>query len=144
MDTFRFLFILLAAAVASGCSDHSGDSRITSASENSCNVSCGFQYKNNQACLETPVVIDYTTRQLLPALLSALGPILKELPQENCFCSLAVLDDTGKIFSVEIINTTNDSMSDEVRSIILESDAVPIPSGAECLVGIDVPLSFNN
>jgi hypothetical protein len=144
MDSFRFLFILLTAAVALGCSDRSNDTRITPVSDNSCNVSCAYDHEKYRACLEVPVVTDYTMRQLLPALFPAVGPIVKEQPPGACFCSHATLDDTGKFVSVTITDTTSDNMGDAIRNVILESDAVPIPSGAECVVGIELPLSFNS
>ena len=144
MDSFRYLVILLTAAVALGCSDRSNDTRITPVSENSCNVSCGYDHEKYQACFEIPVVTKYTMRQVMPALFPAVGPIIKEQPPGACYCSLAVLNDTGKFVSVTITDTTNDSMGDEIRNVILESDAIPIPPGAECVVGIELPLSFNN
>lgn len=132
------------AAVVSGCSDRSNDMRITPVSENACNVSCGYDHESHKACLEIPVVTDYTMRQLLPALFPSVGPIIEEQPPGACFCSLAVLDDTGMFVSVTITDTSDERMGGEIRDIILENNAIPIPSGAECVVGMELPLSFNN
>lgn len=144
MDSFRSLVFLLIAAVALGCSDRSNDMRITPASENACNVSCGYDHERYKACFDVPVVTDYTMRQVLPALFPDVGPIIKKQPPGACVCSLAVMDNTGKFVSVELIDTTDTSMGDEIRDVVLESDAIPIPPGAECGVGIELPLSFHN
>lgn len=144
MNSCRSLFVLMIAVVALGCSDRSKEAPITPVSDNSCNVSCGYDHERYQACLEVPVVTNYTMRQLLPALFPNVGPVIKEQSPGACFCSFAVVDDRGKFVSVTVTRTTDDSMGEEIRNVILESDAVPIPPGAECVIGIELPLSFNN
>jgi len=144
MDPLRFVLILLFATTALACSDQSDSSRITPASENTCNVSCGFDHEKTKACLEIPVVTNYAMSHLMQGLFPAVGPILAEQSLDACFCGVAVLDDSGKIASVTVADTTNVSMGNAICRAILDSDAVPIPSGAECIVGIEFPLSFNN
>lgn len=144
MDSLKLCFILLMAMIVLGCSDRSNDMRITPVSENACNVSCGYDHESYKACLEIPVVTDYTMRQLLPALFPVVTPIVKEQPPGACFCSLAVLDDSGKFVSVTITDTSDERMGNELREAILDNEAIPIPSGAECVVGMGMPLSFNN
>ena len=127
-----------------GCSDQSDDVQITPVSENACNVSCGYDHESYKACLEIPVVTDYTMRQLLPTLFPNVSPIIGEEPPGACFCSLAVLDDSGKFVRVTITDTSDEELGEEIRAAILGNDAIPIPSGAECVVGMEMPLSFNN
>ena len=130
--------------VVLGCSGKHSETRITAVSDNACNVSCGFNHESYKACFEIPVVTDYTMGQLLPTLFRSVGPILEEHPPGACFCSLAVLDDSGSIVNVTITDTSDEYMGDMIRDAILENDPVSVPSGAECVVGIEMPLSFNN
>ncbi len=144
MHLFKVFSIFLFAVTALGCSDKPNATRITPVSENACNVSCGFDHEKNKACFEKPVVTNYATGDLLPELISTIGPILEEQPPGACFCGFAILNESGKFVSVTISEISDASMGDDIREIVLNGSAVPIPPEAECIVGVEFPLSFNN
>lgn len=126
------------------CSDEHATSVVTPASENACNVSCAIDHSKNADCFGNPSVTDYSVNKLLPSLFSTIAPIIAAMPPGACYCGVAVLDMDGKFETVTTIISTDEAMESAIRSAVLDSDAVPLPLGAECLVGRDFPLSFNN
>lgn len=142
MEIPKLSFIILTTVVVLGCSSHNSNARFTPASENACNVSCGYDAESYQACFEIPAVSDYAKKLLQSELYPTVVAIFEEEPPGACICGLAVLDDSGKFVSVTIADISNASIGDEVRAAIFRHDAIPIPLGAECIVGIELPISF--
>lgn len=144
MNSTQLYLVSLTTAVALGCSSCTNNTRITPASENACNVSCGYDYENFRACAARPVVAEYAVKLLQSELYPAVEAILAKEPPGACTCSLAILDESGKFVSATITDTSNAVIGEEIRAAILRLDAIPIPSGAECLVELELPLSFGD
>lgn len=143
MYSLRLSSVLLLVGTVWGCTDQIDTMRLTPASENDCNVSCGFDHEKNKTCLEDPAVLDYAVNGVFPGLIARVRPILERQPTGACFCGIAILDEFGKFTTVTVADATSVSMGNEIRSVVLEASATPIPSSAECIVGIEFPLSFN-
>lgn len=88
--------------------------------------------------------MDYGMKQLLPSWHTNVHPILEEQPPGACFCGIHTLDEDGRIASIRIIDASNEDLGNAIYRAILESDPVPIPAGAECIVGVEVAISVNN
>jgi len=75
---------------------------------------------------------------------SGLTPVSENDCTVSCGFDHDKADETGRFKTVDIIRTTSVNMGNAIRKGLLESPAVPIPEGVECIVGKELPISFNN
>ena len=115
----------------------------TPASENPCNLSCGFDHANSESCVETPAVNRYLFGEVLPAL-DGVGQILNNSPIGTCFCGLATMETAGYFSNVEVVYSSNSDAARRIKHVLEQAKFPPLPDAAACILEFQpLPLSFD-
>lgn len=146
MNTKGYIVTLFLLLLTVSCAHQSDDKRLYSASENSCNKTCGFNHESSQECASRESALYYIYHVLFTTLAKA-SRLIENEPANTCVCAEATLKKEGLFSNVTILKSNSINASNIVKNYLDNVKFSAVPESATCLLDKPInpiPISLDN